>query len=533
MSNRSNQPDNMSRRHFMRQAACAALGATAMVNTLSAMRLTSAAIAQSSAPFTDYKAMVCLFLEGGNDSNNMLVPIGTDEVRQDYEVGRSVLALNRDELHTINVSDSTAAFGRHYGGTVSPMGIHPDAPDIASLFNNGDLAFVCNVGTLSEQILTRSDYINKTVKIPQDLFSHSNQQMQWQTTVSDRPIGTGWGGRMAQELLHEGRLSDDSKVSISLSMDGINTFQRGDSSETAAFTLSNGIAKRLNGFGTPTDPYGNAYHSASTFDAPNYKDNRAGNRLKAVETLLQLTNDNLLEDTYASRLVTNRQVSNVIDTAIATANSRGINFDQIFEGAKLDPTNPNEPIHDLGKQLKDIAHIIAGRSVLGNNRQIFFVRVSGYDIHTNHLAAHSQLMKELSTGLIAFRNALQAIGDWDKVLTFTASDFSRTLSPNSPNGSSGTDHAWGGHAMVMGGPVVGGKLYGHFPSLKMGDHPESIDAHNGRGRWIPSTSVDQYSAVMTKWFGADSMSMEAIFPNLGRFENPLESAANLQFIQGL
>ena len=524
MSNSSiNANDHtMTRRHFMRQAACAALGATAMVNTLASLKLTSAAMAQGSTP-DDYKALVCIFLAGGNDSNNLLVPTGSSTVRTDYEAGRGVLALPGSGLHPLTVPNSSLAFDKYYGGTQASMGVHSSAKGIADLFNAGDLAFVCNVGTLAYPIQNRDEYVNKTVPLPLDLFSHSDQQMQWQTSVADKPSATGWGGCTA-DLLHAGYNGNSSNVSMSISLAGANTFQRGIGAETAAFSISNGGARPLSGYGPTTDPYGNAYHTDSSFGQPNYKDSRQGHRLKALEALLKLTSDNLLENSLSQKVVSNRNVSDQIDKALAAANATGVDFDAKFMNAD----------HSLGDQLKMVAQLIAGRSALGNSRQVFFVQVGGYDIHQSHLSAHESLMDELSSGLAAFRDAMGAAGDWDKVVAYTASDFSRTFTPNGTDSEAGTDHAWGGHAMVLGGSVSGGNLYGHFPTLKTNEDPDSIDAHKGRGRWIPSTSVDQYSSVLAKWFGVDSNSMETIFPNLGRFDDPVSTTlANLRFIEGM
>ena len=215
-----------------------------------------------------------------------------------------------------------------------------------------------------------------------------------------------------------------------------------------------------------------------------------------------------------------REYEDTIGQAISAADTTGIDFETIFADADT----------SLGGQLEMVAKLIAGRSALGNRRQIFFVSVSGYDLHQNHLGSHGELISELSKSLMAFRNALVSAGDWDKVVAFTAADFSRTVTPNSADSNPGTDHAWAGHAMVMGGPIKGGDLYGHFPSLKLDDHANSIDV-SGRGRWLPSIAVDQYSSVMAKWFGVDSNSMETIFPNLPRFNDPYTTAEpNLKFI---
>ena len=195
-----------------------------------------------------------------------------------------------------------------------------------------------------------------------------------------------------------------------------------------------------------------------------------------------------------------------------------MNFDTIFASAAT----------SLGDQLKMIAKLIAGRSALGNNRQIFFCQVSGYDTHQVQLSSHASLMTELSNALKAFYDTTVALGVDGAVTTFTMSDFNRTFTPNGTDTTGGSDHAWGGHAIAMGGSVFGKKLYGAFPSLKLGTNN---DTDKNRGRWIPTTSVDQYSAVLAKWFGVDSNSMSAIFPNLPRFDDPLTSStANLNFM---
>ncbi|MFK7801202.1 MAG: DUF1501 domain-containing protein [Anaerolineae bacterium] len=507
----------ISRREFIRQSACAALELTSVVNTMAFLRLTNAAVTSSNIFADDYKALVCVFLAGGNDSNNLIVPMGdsgSNPIRADYEAGRVHLGLSdADGLHPLNVPANTNAFKKYYSSGTSPLGIHPSTPELAQMFNGGDLAFVCNVGSLLYPIPTRDDYINKLVPAPPRLFAHDAQQMQWQTSIADQPGAVGWGGRMA-DLMNAGYNGSESKVSMSISLAGINTFQKGMQPETAAFALTSGGARSLSGFGSN---YSNAYESGSTFANPTYKDNTSGSRLKMVETLMQLTNDNLLENEYAQTLVSARNVEDAVGGSISAADGSGVDFDTIFADATT----------SLGDQLKMVAKLITGRSALGNRRQIFFVQVGGYDTHANQLESHSELMGELSTSLKAFKDALVAAGDWDKTVAFTASDFARTFSPN----ATGTDHAWAGHQIVMGGPVAGGDIYGHFPSLKTGDQPGSIDAHKLRGRWIPSIAVDQYASVMARWFGVQASEMDTIFPNLVRFNDPISSSEpNLMFL---
>ncbi|MEM7797636.1 MAG: DUF1501 domain-containing protein [Chloroflexota bacterium] len=506
----------VTRREFIRQASCAALELTGVVNTMGFLRLTNAAVIQGNLyQANDYKALVCIFLAGGNDANNLLVPMGTaaaNPARQDYEAARTVVALPVNELHSLNVPNATSAFDRHYGDGTFTMGVHPNAQPLAELFNSQELAFVCNVGSLLYPIPNREAYVNQIVERPPRLFAHNTQQMQWQTSIPDQVGAVGWGGRMA-DLLNAGYNGDASKASMSISLAGINAFQRGMLPETAAFALSSNGVRSLSGFGTN---YANAVEAGSTFDNPIYKDTRQGGRLKTLEQLVRLTNQNLLEDEYAQKLVAARTVEGVVGDSLSAADNSNVDFETIFADAQS----------SLGNQLKMIAKLIAGRSALGNRRQIFFARVGGYDNHNNLLTAHAPLMTELANSLKAFRDALVASGEWNNTVAFTASDFARTLSPN----SDGTDHAWGSHAMVLGGPIKGGDLYGHYPPLKVGNVAGSMDSQ-GRGRIIPTTSVDQYSAPLARWFGADSNSMETIFPNLVRFDDPFSSAtANLQFI---
>lgn len=512
----------LNRRTFLRQTACAAVGATAMVNTLSYLRLTSAALAQAEQPANDYKALVCLFLNGGNDANNLLFPAGsaaTNPMRSDYESGRGMLTIH-DLSNALVLPSSTSVFNHYYPGMTSPMAVHPSAPEIAELFNAGDLAFVCNVGTLTEPILTRDAYIHGTVAVPDDLFSHSHQQLQWQTSVANSSSRTGWGGRIA-DLLHAAGSADSSKVSMSISLSGLNSFQRGLSKETIPFVVGAQGAETLKGYGDAPERYNHAYEEGSSFANPIYKNNRIGARLRALETLLRLSREDLFEDTYVKVATNARVVEETIGSAFTFAEALGIDFDQIFSNVDT----------QLSDQLKAIAKLIGGRTALGNSRQIFFVEIGGYDIHKDHLEAHALLMDELSKAMMAFRNALKALNEWDNVVTFTASDFNRTLTPNGITAADGTDHAWGSHAMIMGGPVIGGQLYGHFPPLKVGEAMGSVDADSVRGRFIPSVAVDQYASVLARWFGADSNAMEEIFPNLGRFDDPLTSASpNLKFL---
>ena len=506
-----------SRRDFFRQTACASLGVTGLVNALAQLRLMSAAMAQGSVG-SDYKALVCLFLNGGNDANNLLVPLGTaasSEVRADYEAGRGVIGLPTAGLHPLTVPSGCRAFQKHYGIAPPAMGVHPSAAGIARLFNSGKLAFVSNVGTLAYPVPTRADYNARVIPLPQQLFSHSDQQTQWQSSVPDRAFTSGWGGRAADLLNASYNSSAASKVSMSISLAGVNSFQVGTSGDVIQYVVRSSGTQPLSGFGTN---YSNALNADGS-----YRTTDTGRRFKAFEDIMRLSHDNLHEEEYNRVVVRARAAEGTIGAALTAADDGTVDIPSFFTNA--DST--------LGDQLQMVARLIAGRSALGNNRQIFFCQVSGYDTHQTILSSHAGLVNELSNAMEAFQTTLEALGVANQVTTFTASDFNRTFTPNNTDAAkAGSDHAWGSHAMVMGGAVRGGDIYGHFPALKIGSATGSIDVGGGnRGRWIPDVSVDQYAAVLTSWMGAGSNELEAIFPNLPRFDDPFStSSPNLGFI---
>ncbi|NQX00597.1 DUF1501 domain-containing protein [bacterium] len=511
------------RRDFLRQSACAALGVTGLVNALGHLRLMTAAMAQSG-PAPGYKALVCLFLNGGNDANNLLVPAGdrtNSPLRADYENGRGVLALPSTSLHPLVVPPGTRAFARHHGDIVQPLGVHPSGQALADLFNAGKLAFVCNVGTLAYPIPSRQAYLADTIPLPLQMGSHADQQVQWQSSLPDRPFLSGWGGRAA-DLLHTSYNDPGaSKVSMSISLDGINSFQVGTTGDVVQYVVRPGTGSvPLDGFDSVAGD-NDLYDFARNPDG-SYKSNDAGIRLKGFEDIMRLTHGNLHEEAYNRVVARSRATEGTIGAALTAAAASGVDFDALF-------ANASGP---LGDQLKTIAKFIASRAILGNNRQIFFCQISGYDTHDALLSCHANLINELSRGLRAFHDALLALGVLSEVTTFTASDFNRTFRANSANpDTAGADHAWGGHTMVMGGAVRGGEIYGHFPPLKIGAAEGSIDTKWSSGEWIPDTAVDQYSAVLTAWMGAGGSELEAIFPNLPRFDDPLSVAsANLGFL---
>ena len=450
--NNDNDPMPPSRREFLRCAACAALGTAAITNTIWDLRLVRAA---TTGAFSDYKALVCLFLFGGNDANNLIIPSSASDYAA-YSAARQALAIPSASLLSIN---PTISDGRTYG-------LHPSCPGLQSLFNTGKVAFLCNVGTLVGPV-TRATWTNKTAALPPQLFSHNDQQVQWQTSIPDQPPRTGWGGRAADMVY----ANNNSNVSMNISLAGTNIFE----------------------VGTVVTPY-----NVSTTGSVGLT-NLTSSRLQAVKDLIALPHDNLFEKSFGE--ITSTAIANnaLLTSALASA-------------PVIQTVFPNT---SLGNQLKMIARLISAHGTLGHSRQIFFASVGGYDTHGNQLTAHANLLTELSGSMKAFYDATVELGLAQSVTTFTASDFGRTLQTNGTGTTSGSDHGWGNHQVIMGGAVQGQRLYGTFPTLAV-NGPDDTST----GRWIPTTSVDEYSATLARWFGVSNTDMPTVFPNLTRFARP-------------
>jgi uncharacterized protein (DUF1501 family) len=441
------------RRTFLRQAACAALGTTGLINTIFDLRKLSAA----TIPASDYKALVCLFLYGGNDANNVIVPHDNSGYAS-YLAARGVLAIPQSSLLPLTLPNGD---GRNFG-------LHPSLPEVQSLFNQGKMALVSNVGTLLAPI-TRAEYLAKTVAVPNQLFSHADQSVQWQTSVSEQTSLTGWGGRTADLLAS---LNGNSKISLAISIAGTNTFEVGN------LVIPYAVA--------PTGSIGLTGFNGSA---------NANVRLQAFKDLLAQPHNNLFEQAYADTVTRAVADNDLLTSALAGAPA----VQTVF------------PVTDLGSQLNMVAKLIAARTSLGMQRQIFFCAVQGYDTHGDQLTAQSSLLVELSQAMNAFYNSTIEMGIANQVTSFTASDFGRTY----PTNGSGSDHGWGSHQFVMGGAVLGGRLFGTFPTLAVNGPDDT-----GQGRWIPTTSVDEFSATMATWFGVSSSDLSTVFPNIGHFDNP-------------
>lgn len=549
------------RRDFMVQTGCAGLGITSAVNTLAHMQLMGTAAASSAGD--DYKALVCIFLNGGTDTNNMLIPVaGT--ARTQYESGRGIptyaggnggIAIPLADINAAGtqitpdnpVSDFEYASGYHGGQN---MAVHPGAYHLKNLFDGGDLSFIANVGVLTQPDVTRANFpsLPPSQKPPQ-LFSHSDQQVQWQSSIPDKPFRSGWGGRMA-DLLDPIHNTDPNALAMMVSINGFNSFQVGIGQQP--YVMGTGGVTSFSGYGTnytnglltlgqqPYTQYDPFKWPNQPVGVTNYRNTTTGWRLAALEQLLGMSHASLFDEAYKGVAKNARVTEGLVGGALALTDAGGgaTTLDSHFTNA-FNGTGINGLTNGFAAQMRMVARLIAGNTALSNKRQIFFVQLGGWDTHTSQIpvttagdAARTDqgyytLMLQLTCAMKGFRDALVAEGLWDKTLAFTASDFTRTFTPNKTDATGGSDHGWGGHMMVMGGAVNGKRIFGQYPNLTVNG---GMDVQGNRGRWIPTTSVDQYGAAIAKWFGVPDDKLATIFPNLSRFNDPFNPATKLQFL---
>ena len=494
------------------------MGIGSLVNTVAQLQLINSAAASSvggsDVVGADYKALVCVFLRGGCDMNNVIIPRTTNPQAPVYTADRAVVGINNG---VINQDYNPTGLDDTIPITVpnhDPFGLHPSCVNMAAMFNSGEMAMVTNVGTLAYPT-TPANY--DSISLPTQLFSHSDQVTEWMSSIADKPYTSGWGARVA-ELYHD-TWNAQSQTSMLITAAGNNQFMNGGDVFPYSVTSSGAISLAS---------FGSNYASALNPDGT-YKTNAAGNRLKALERIMNYSHAHLLEDGYSTVVRRARQNEEIITEASAVATSLGVDLDAIWTTYGAEGNVANE--------LKSIAKLIAGRKCLGNKRQIFFVDLGGFDNHQDINDDLGVLLTQVDSALGAFNQAMKdlAAADpdfaYDKVTTFQASDFNRTWTPNSEDpGIAGTDHAWGSHSFVLGGAVNGGAFYGAFPELAVGGL-DDVPA-GSRGRWIPTTAVDQFAAVLAEWFGVPSGSteMDTIFPNLSRFDDPFGAGANLGFL---
>jgi uncharacterized protein (DUF1501 family) len=402
----------------------------------------------------DYKAIVCIFLFGGNDSNNMLIP--TDPVAYGaYTLARGPLAIPQSQLLQLT--------GQSYA-------VHPSMPEVQSLFAAQQLAFVANVGTLVAPV-TMNEYLGGSVILPQNLMSHPDQQQISQTAAEASDIQIGWGGGIADAV---SGLTPSSQLPTAVSYFGSAAFIRGNS--------SNGlISPGSGGFLACSE------HGACT----------------AIETAV---NEMLACPESVARVQAEQGVLKQL-----------LSLDSIYSTAvkQAQPFKTQLPANANGNysQFTGMAQLMQVRNIIGSQRQILFGGIGSFDTHQNQNQFHGNLLQTLSGSLNYFMSLLEEMNLLDNVVILTMSDFNRTLQANA---GAGTDHAWGGHQIVAGGPVQGGKIYGTFPNLILGG-PDDITA---QGRWLPTTSISQVGATVASWFGVPDTALATIFPGIGNFPSP-------------
>ena len=440
----------MQRRDFLKRSLVGLGGASSLWATTSQFNLVNAATSANS--FTDYKALVCVFLLGGNDSLNMLIP--TDQRAYDqYAATRQNLAVARNAALPIKVTNTQ----------YSSVGLHPSLAALHTIYEQGNMALVANVGPMIEPV-SKADILTGRVMLPPQLFSHSDQQNHWQTAHPQQAALTGWAGRMA-DMLSDGT----EPLSMNLSMAGNNLWQTG--SQVLPFALSSQGAEILEGINPDEE-----------WQRPN----------AAFLDRIHANTEGMFASQFAAMVDRTRTTGGLVNSALALGPELSTAF----------------PATRFAEQMRLVANMISVQQHLNQPRQIYFVAMGGWDTHDNQLADHPALLSELANGMAAFYNATAELGVSEQVTAFTASDFGRTLTSN----GDGTDHGWGGNHIVLGGAVQGADIYGQLPQMSLGS-----DDDLGDGRIIPTLSVDQYAATLAQWFGLGDNELTEILPNLNNF----------------
>lgn len=491
---------NMERRKFLIGAG-SALSMTALatqarhfaaVSALANTKQNTDATQASSG--SDYRALVCVLMSGGNDGNNTLVPMHSDtqlSSYQTYAAGRTLqgLAIPQNQLLPVAIprlNGLTYGFHSSLGSVPQLGGINSG---IYPLWELGKLAVVVNTGNLVRPI-TKAQYFQNPSWRPYQLFSHSDQVQQQQSSRSDSPHLTGWGGKIADRT--HASTNPSGRIPMITSIGGAQLFTLGQT--TMPLVIKDGVTPLSNSLNLYASCCGDPYATA---------------RMSALSQLRSIDLD--------SDLV--RATSHIMDQAASTSTA-------LESYQEVTVAFPNTV---LGNQLKQVARLIKKRSDLLINRQVFFVDLRGFDTHQNQLNAgfgQTALLAQVSQAMRAFYDEMVDQGLEDQVTSFTLSDFGRAMEPSGAGSGVGTDHGWGNHMFIIGGAVRGGNIYGStrpdgsgeiFPNLLRGG-PDDIDTGgNPRGRWLPTTGVEQYAATLSRWFGLAPSDLQVIFPNLVNF----------------
>jgi len=480
-----------SRRQFLGETSCASIGCVSTLSSILNLKLANQAAASGLNPGNDCKTLVCILLAGGSDTFNLL--IRRDSAYNDYAASRTDMAIG----HNSGGANALINLNQTAGGDSNLYGIHPSCPELADMFNGTGafassgrrLSFVANIGTLIHP-LTVSEYNNpaSSIPAPKSLFSHIDQINQWQTSLPQGiPELSGWAGRMA-DLIHSDYNTGATSMSISLS--GNNVFQIGKETLQLAITKDGALL-----------PTGNSASLTST----------TGRKNQGIDSLISATYNNLIQDSFAKHMQSSFDAQKAFKAVYDNIDSSSV------------PTAVKNTLNSssVGRQLFSAAKTIKARQALGLRRNTIFIQRGGWDHHGELLNTHAAMLAELSKAIGAYQQALEALGVANDVISYTASDFGRTLRSN----GRGTDHAWGGNQMVWGAPIDSGKVYGTFPDLSLKESGGLDDIGLG-GRILPTTSTDQFFGEMATWFGVTPTDMSAVLPNLANFA----SEPDLSFI---
>ncbi len=441
------------RRDFLTRSLAGLLAGSGGASVLNSLSVTNALAQQGG----EYRALVCLFLYGGNDSFNMFVPRSAGQYSA-YREARRNLAVDSGQLLGV---DPVGSDGSQYG-------FHPAMPEVRDLFTNGRVAVLGNVGPLVVPT-SRDDFIQERVPLPPRLFSHNDQQAFWQSLNPDAPFPSGWAGRMADAMLSS---NVNRQMSMNVSMSGINLMQTGRTS--IPYILS---TRGVDATKSQTQKTGFG---------------RLERRNAAMQALLNANAGHLFGNEYRSVMSRALDLNSDIRSVLASTSVPPVGF----------------PGSQLGQSLAMVTRMISIREQLGLSRQIFFVGFGGWDTHSAQNSRHPALLSTLSQAMGAFYRATEYMGLSHQITSFTAADFGRTLTSN----GDGSDHGWGGHQLVMGGAVNGNRIYGQMPEYRI-----EGGADSGRGRIIPTTAVDQFGATLARWYGLSESDLSDVFPNLDAF----------------
>ncbi|HYN84021.1 MAG TPA: DUF1501 domain-containing protein [Pyrinomonadaceae bacterium] len=462
------------RRSFLRKGACAVAGAMAAAAAEERAGFVRALALAEPQTLTDYKALVCVFLDGGNDGNNTVVPFDDYNAAGGYASVRtsSGLAVPRDQLLPVTAPSHQSL----------KFGLHPNLPELQALYNQRRLAVMCNTGTLV-QPLTRPLY-RAGVGHPYQLFSHSDQIQQQQTVFPTEPARTGWAGRLSDLM---SAANGASPVPLCVSTAGATLFATGGRTRQLVLDPERRINESLRVDVGGDFPPGSQAARRAAFDRI---------RADASSTMALTVSQTLNEAMRAGAAIT-------ADPQLPPPQAGQSDF----------------PDTSIGRQLRHVAKMISIREQVGTRRQVFFCNLLGFDHHFNqHNTQFGQdvLLLQLSRALRAFYDATVRLGVASQVTTFTLSDFGRTFEPSGAGAVVGSDHAWGNHHFILGDAVRGGDFYGTYPTLALGGPDDAFE----RGVWIPTTSTDQFAATLALWFGLPQSSLAAVFPFVGRFATP-------------